>query len=78
LLFGTFQLYGNATPTALEYAISAHWQDLYLAFAKDPVQALPAMGWPAWTPDGGTYMFGANNDTEVSALISVESLVSQC
>lgn len=44
LLFGTFQLYGNASATPYEYSVSEYWQDMYLAFAKDPVNGLPALG----------------------------------
>ncbi|KAL3443771.1 Alpha/Beta hydrolase protein [Aspergillus insuetus] len=53
LLFGTYAVYGNASATPLEAATSAKWQDLYVAFARDPVIALPALGWPSYTPGPG-------------------------
>ncbi|RAK78856.1 chlorogenic acid esterase precursor [Aspergillus fijiensis CBS 313.89] len=75
LLFGTYQWYGGA-PTALQRAVSTRWQDLYLAFMKDPVHALPSMGWPAYTPDGQAMAFGANGT--VSSLMPVSALAVGC
>ena len=43
LLFVTWQDYG-CPGTSFEAAVSAHWQDLYLEFMKDPVHGLPRMG----------------------------------
>jgi len=74
LLFGTYAEYGGPS-TPLEAATSAHWQDLYLAFMKDPTNGLPAMGWPAWEPTGSAIVFG--NGT-ASSLISIPDLDAPC
>lgn len=51
-------------------------QDLWLAFAKDPVNSLPTMGWPAFTPTGNATEFAWNN--VVMQNISVSRFSSQC
>ena len=35
-----------------EYAVLHRMQDLWLAFMHDPVNGLPAAGWPKHTPGG--------------------------
>jgi hypothetical protein len=80
LLFGTYAVYGNASPMALESATSAEWQDLYVAFARDPVNALPALGWPSYNrgPGGKPWMWnprGEDGDVRVvSELIEAGGL----
>jgi carboxylesterase type B len=88
LIFGTYSLYTSGNDTtrppaeaAFEAAVSSHWQDLYLAFIRDPVNGLPAMGWPAFQPKGGNktvMMFGGNGSEVVSELISNEYLTAPC
>ncbi|KAH6867605.1 para-nitrobenzyl esterase [Thelonectria olida] len=75
LIFGTFSEYGG-NASALEYATSAHWQDLYLAFMRDPENGLSAAGWPVWKPNGTVLSFGYNDS--VSTLIPSWSLEGQC
>ncbi|PYH72311.1 chlorogenic acid esterase precursor [Aspergillus vadensis CBS 113365] len=75
LLFGTYSEYGGpATP--FQTAVASHWQDLYLAFMRDPVNALPAMGWPAYHPDGYAMMFAANGT--VTSLLPMSTLETPC
>ncbi|KAL3247864.1 hypothetical protein ABHI18_012275, partial [Aspergillus niger] len=75
LLFGTYSEYGGpATP--FETAVASHWQDLYLAFMRDPVNGLPAMGWPAYHPDGYAMMFAANGT--VTSLLPMSTLETPC
>lgn len=59
MLFGTYAAYGGAS-TAFKTVVAFHWQDLYLAFIRDPVNGLPAMGWPAYKPDGSPMVFATN------------------
>lgn len=53
-----------------------------MAFIRDPVKGLPAMGWPAFRPEDGDktlVMFGGNGSHEiVSKLISNEYLTAPC
>ncbi|KAL4800374.1 Alpha/Beta hydrolase protein [Aspergillus venezuelensis] len=72
LLFGTFKQYGlgNSTPSALEYATAARWQDFYVAFARDPVGGLPAAGWPAWTPNGSVLMWNPKSENGTTLAVS--------
>lgn len=51
-------------------------QDLWLAFIKDPVNGLPAAGWPAFSPTGSAMEFAANN--MVVQNTSVSRFASQC
>lgn len=87
LIFGTYSQYtsGNHSlapaEAAFEVAVSTHWQDLYLAFIRDPLHGLPAMGWPAFQPEGSNktvMMFGGNGSEVVSQLISNEYLTAPC
>lgn len=66
LLFGTYTEYGVGPATPFEHKLSNKWQDLYLAFIKDPSgDALIEMGWPVWTPDAeqAVMVFGENGVT---------------
>ncbi|KAL4931367.1 Alpha/Beta hydrolase protein [Aspergillus undulatus] len=90
LLFGTFDQYGfsdmDPTPSPLQYATSAKWQDLYVAFARDPVGALPKSGWPAWAPGpagkGKVLLWNPKDEqgrTErVARLIDLDEVVEPC
>ncbi|KAL4910529.1 hypothetical protein BDW74DRAFT_172000 [Aspergillus multicolor] len=85
LLFGTFTQYGwaeNSIPSVLEYATAAKWQDFYVAFARDPRNALPDAGWPAWRPDGSALIWnpkdGNGTTVAVSRLVGAEELVAPC
>lgn len=82
LLFGTFAVYGDVPATPLEYATSAKWQDLYVAFAKDPENGLPALGWPRYSPEGQAWFWNPKNDNgttvAVSKLVPAKSLISPC
>ena len=53
-----------------------------MAFARDPFGALPAAGWPAWTPTGKVLMWNPKdrNGTTiaVSQLIDVEEVTTPC
>ncbi|OJJ46014.1 hypothetical protein ASPZODRAFT_67164 [Penicilliopsis zonata CBS 506.65] len=75
LLFGTYPWYGGSA-TELQHQVSRRWQDLYLAFLKDPVNALPQMGWPAYEPEGHALVFGRNGS--VSGLMPMEELYVGC
>ncbi|KAL2843743.1 Alpha/Beta hydrolase protein [Aspergillus pseudoustus] len=56
--------------------------DLYVAFARDPINALPALGWPSYTPEGQLWLWNPKDDNgvavAVSKLISAESVISPC
>lgn len=75
MLFGTWEDYGGPG-TSFEAAVSAHWQDLYLEFMKDPVHGLPRRGWPAYSPSGSAKLMGANG--KVSQLMDVRILQEEC
>lgn len=48
ILFGTFN---RSTATAAEAELSYSLQTTFGNFAKDPVNASPALNWPAYEPD---------------------------
>lgn len=75
MLFVTYAAYGGA-PTPFETAVASHWQDLYLAFIRDPINGLSAMGWPAYKPDGFAMVFAANGT--VSQMSAVLDLANEC
>ncbi|KAL4897496.1 Alpha/Beta hydrolase protein [Aspergillus ambiguus] len=75
LVFGTYSQYGGPT-TREEVDVATRWQELYLAFIRDPIHGLPSMGWPAYRPDGFAMVFAANNTP--SQLIPVTELSNRC
>ncbi|KAH8810141.1 Alpha/Beta hydrolase protein [Flagelloscypha sp. PMI_526] len=75
LIFGTSGDYRGAS-TPLELATSEKMQDYWLAFAKDPVNGLPALGWNAYKPDGDAVLLGFEN--EASQPISEARLADPC
>ncbi|KAI1527174.1 PnbA Carboxylesterase type B [Pyrenophora tritici-repentis] len=75
LYFGTYGIVrGNGT--AFEKAVSEKVQDYYLAFAKDPVNGLPQMGWNAYTPSGEAVLIGY--DGEIVQGIEESELEKPC
>ncbi|KAJ3825336.1 carboxylesterase [Lentinula raphanica] len=51
MVFGTYNISVNATnlpSTPIEIALSKIMQHVWVAFARDPQNALPSMGWPAY------------------------------
>lgn len=80
LIFGTYAEYNLdvARPTALEHATSAHWQDLYLAFMRDPMNGLPSMGWPRYATNGSFMMMGGNGSESVGSLIPAGYMEGLC
>ncbi|KAF2731340.1 para-nitrobenzyl esterase [Polyplosphaeria fusca] len=57
LIFGTSGIArGESTPFELE--VSRKMQDFWLAFAEDPVDGLPKMGWEAYTPENDAVLIG--------------------
>ncbi|KAJ5728538.1 chlorogenic acid esterase precursor [Penicillium malachiteum] len=75
LLFGTWEDYGGPG-TSFEAAVSAHWQDLYLEFMKDPVHGLPRYGWPAYSPNGSATLMGEKG--RVLQLMNITVLQDGC
>lgn len=57
LIFGTSGIARGAS-TPFEIETSEKMQDYWLAFAEDPVNGLPAMGWNAYEPDGDGVLLG--------------------
>ena len=56
--------------------MSEKMQDLYLAFASDPVNGLKNEGWPVYKPAGQAIEFG--KDGKVTQEISISSLGAPC
>ncbi|KAB8274055.1 Alpha/Beta hydrolase protein [Aspergillus minisclerotigenes] len=75
LVFGTYDWYGGPA-TEYQAAVATRWQDLYLAFVKDPVHALPKLGWPAYTPAGYANGFAVNGT--VTSLVPITELRAGC
>ncbi|KAH8813903.1 Alpha/Beta hydrolase protein [Flagelloscypha sp. PMI_526] len=75
LIFGTSGDYRGAS-TPFELAVSEKMQDYWLAFAEDPVDGLPAMGWDAYEPDGNGVLLGY--ESVVSQPISEVKLEAPC
>ncbi|KAE8845639.1 hypothetical protein P3342_005955 [Pyrenophora teres f. teres] len=59
LYFGTYGI-ARGNGTAFQKAVSEKVQDYYLAFAKDPVNGLPEMGWNAYKPSGEAVLIAYN------------------
>lgn len=75
LIFGTSGI-ARAPSTAFEIKLSEKLQDLYLAFASDPINGLKSQGWPAYEPGGQAVEFG--KDGKVVQDISISSLEAPC
>lgn len=71
------QFRGNSTP--FEYALSAAYQDAYLAFIEDPVNGLTERGWPAYEGLGGAVMqYGDMSNMTLSHLTTVSEIEAGC
>ncbi|KAF2193199.1 para-nitrobenzyl esterase [Zopfia rhizophila CBS 207.26] len=57
LIFGTHGIARGAS-TPFEIQVSMQMQDYWLAFAEDPVNGLPEMGWTAYMPEGNAVFIG--------------------
>lgn len=57
MVFGTSGI-ANGPSTALELEVSAKMQDYWLAFAEDPINGLPRLGWNSYEPKGEALLFG--------------------
>lgn len=76
LIFGTSDVVrGPNTP--FETQLSELMQDLYLAFISDPQNGLPAVGWPAYTPNGSATLLGQDDQVLIQN-ISVGELAVPC
>jgi len=75
LIFGTSGIARGAS-TAFEVSVSEQMQDLYLAFANDPIGGLKSKGWPVYKPGGRAIEFGSNG--KVVQDISISSLEAPC
>jgi carboxylesterase type B len=75
MVFGT---YGIARDEGTEFQaeVSRAMQDLWLAFAEDPVNVLERMGWDAYAPSGSDLLIGADGVTTQPA--SRTTLEKQC
>ena len=57
LIFGTHgDFRGESTKEEVE--LSERMQDAWVAFVKDPVGGLPAIGWDAYVPGGEALVWG--------------------
>ena len=59
LIFGTYGL-ARGEGTDFEKETSEQMQDFWLAFAEDPVNGLPKLGWDAYEPGGEAVLLGHN------------------
>jgi acetylcholinesterase len=75
LIFGTSGIARGAS-TAFEISLSEKMQDLYLAFASDPVNGLKSQGWPTYKPGGNAIELG--KDGVIVQQISISSLGAPC
>jgi acetylcholinesterase len=75
LIFGTSELVRGPN-TAFEIQVSEQMQDYWLAFAEDPVNGLPNMGWHAYEPSGEGVLIGWEN--VVSQPIAEARLEAPC
>jgi acetylcholinesterase len=57
LIFGTHNI-ARTNSTPFEVAVSEKMQDYWLAFAQDPVNGLPEMGWESYEPEGEAVLIG--------------------
>jgi acetylcholinesterase len=75
LYFGTYGI-ARGNGTDFEREVSEQVQDYYLAFAEDPVNGLPELGWEAYKPSGEGVLIGYDGDVVRSIEASV--LESAC
>ncbi|XP_014558154.1 hypothetical protein COCVIDRAFT_14667 [Bipolaris victoriae FI3] len=73
-----FGAYGIARGNGTEFQrkVSEQVQDYYLAFAKDPVNGLPKLGWEAYKPSGEAVLIA--HEGEVVQSIEVSKLKTPC
>lgn len=57
LIFGTHGIARGAS-TPFEVQVSEQMQDYWLAFAQDPINGLPKLGWEAYEPTGNGVLIG--------------------
>ncbi|KAF1850644.1 alpha/beta-hydrolase [Cucurbitaria berberidis CBS 394.84] len=60
LIFGTYGIV-RGEGTELQKELSEKMQDYWLAFAEDPVNGLPKLGWESYKPSGNFVLFGKDN-----------------
>ncbi|KAI4649347.1 hypothetical protein J4E93_003663 [Alternaria ventricosa] len=75
LYFGTYGI-ARGNGTDFERQVSEQAQDYYLAFAEDPVNGLPKLGWEAYKSSGEGVLLGY--DGEVTQSIAASELESAC
>ncbi|KAF2009115.1 para-nitrobenzyl esterase [Aaosphaeria arxii CBS 175.79] len=75
LLFGTHGIARGTSPR-FEVEVSEQMQDFWLAFAEDPVNGLPKLGWDASAPGGDGILIGWEG--EVTQRISQSRLEEPC
>lgn len=74
LIFGTDGDFRGESPRN-EVELSERMQDAWVAFVKDPVGGLPAIGWDEYTPDGQALVWGTDGQT---SSIAIEELDAVC
>ncbi|PSN70828.1 para-nitrobenzyl esterase [Corynespora cassiicola Philippines] len=57
LIFGTHDI-ARTPSTPFQYDVSHQMQDYWLAFAEDPINGLPKLGWEAYEPQGQAVLIG--------------------
>lgn len=79
-IFGTYAEYNLdiAPPSVLEVQTAEAWQDLYVAFMKDPQHGLTKSGWPQYQTNGQVMMFGGNGTRQATQLIDAQVLEKLC
>ncbi|RAR11819.1 para-nitrobenzyl esterase [Stemphylium lycopersici] len=75
LYFGTYGI-ARGNGTEFQRMVSEKVQDYYLAFAKDPVNGLPSMGWEAYEPSGEAVLIGYEG--EVVQSVKESALEAPC
>ncbi|KAF9077249.1 carboxylesterase [Rhodocollybia butyracea] len=78
LLFGTYNLSTESThipSTPIEIALSKSIQQLWVAFARDPANALPLLGWPAYNGSGQGIIAALGNSQNQTGWTFTESAV---
>ena len=79
-LFGMYAEYNLdiAVPSTHEIHTAEAWQDLYLAFMRDPKYGLSKKGWLSYHADGQIMMFEGNGTKKITELIKAEVLEELC
>ncbi|KAF2014299.1 para-nitrobenzyl esterase [Aaosphaeria arxii CBS 175.79] len=57
LVFGTYDI-ARGEGTSFQTEVSEQLQDYWTAFAKDPINGLPELGWDAYEPEGDAVLIG--------------------